>query len=203
MSLSNRTVVISGAGGESGSVLARELAAQGASLALLGRSPQKLESLARSLALPEARVLTRSADLSGPDEAEAAAAAVAGKFGRTDALLHLFGGWTGGKTLLEAAAAELTEMLEQHVWTSFHVVRAFLPRLLANGWGRVMMVSSPFATRPNAKGSPYAVGKAAQEALLMTLSQELSAAVLSLLSEEAGAATAVIIALAELPRLLG
>jgi len=37
----------------------------------------------------------------------------------------------------------------------------------------------------------------------MTLSQELRGTVLYLLSEEAGAATAVIIALAELPRLLG
>ena len=35
------------------------------------------------------------------------------------------------------------------------------------------MITSPFATRPNAKGGPYAVGKSGQEALLLTLSQEL------------------------------
>jgi len=35
------------------------------------------------------------------------------------------------------------------------------------------MISSPFAARPNAKGGPYAIGKAGQEALLLTLSQEL------------------------------
>jgi len=64
-------------------------------------------------------------------------------------------------------------MLDQHVWTSFHAVRAFLPHLLANGWGRVIMISSPFAARPNAKGGPYAIGKAGQEALMLTLSQEL------------------------------
>jgi NAD(P)-dependent dehydrogenase (short-subunit alcohol dehydrogenase family) len=37
----------------------------------------------------------------------------------------------------------------------------------------VIMVSSPFATHPNAMGGPYAIGKAAQEALLLTLSEEV------------------------------
>jgi NAD(P)-dependent dehydrogenase (short-subunit alcohol dehydrogenase family) len=35
------------------------------------------------------------------------------------------------------------------------------------------MISSPLAGRPNAKGGPYAIGKAGQEALMLTLSQEL------------------------------
>jgi NAD(P)-dependent dehydrogenase (short-subunit alcohol dehydrogenase family) len=217
MSLKKRTAVISGAGGELGAILARDLAAQGTNLALLGRSGAKLETLRAALALPETRVLTRRVDLSDPAETVSAAEAVATKFGRVDILLHVVGGWMGGKTLLEAAPADLQSMLEQHVWTSFHAVRAFLPHLLANGWGRVIMISSPFAARPNAKGGPYAIGKAGQEALMLTLSQELrgtgvtanllqakaigdkrenpstttpeelSAAVLYLLSEEAGA----------------
>ncbi len=173
MSLKNRTAVISGAGGELGAVLARDLASRGANLALLGRNAGKLEALRSALALPEARVLVQEADLANPAAAGAAAAAVAGKFARVDALLHLAGGWTGGKTLLEADPADLRSMLDQHVWTSFHAVRAFLPLLLANGWGRVIMIGTPFAARPNARGGPYAIGKAGQEALLLALSQEL------------------------------
>jgi len=98
---------------------------------------------------------------------------VAAKFGRADILLHLVGGWTGGKTLLEAGADQLTFMLNQHIWTSFNVIQAFVPLLVKNGWGRIVMISSPFASRPVAKGGPYAIGKAGQEALLLTLSQEL------------------------------
>jgi len=173
MSLKNRTAVISGAGGDLGTVLARELAARGANLALLGRNADKLEAARAALALPETRVLARRVDLADPADAGSAATAVAAKFGRVDALLHLVGGWTGGKTLLEAAPADLESMLEQHVWSSFHAVQAFLPHLLANGWGRVIMITSPFAARPNAKGGPYAIGKAGQEALMLTLSQEL------------------------------
>ncbi len=112
-------------------------------------------------------------NLLDPSETKSTAEAIVAKFGKIDILLHLVGGWTGGKTLLEAPADDLTFMLNQHVWTSFNVSQAFIPHLVRNGWGRVVMVTSPFATRPKAKGGPYAIGKSGQEALMLTLSQEL------------------------------
>ncbi len=67
-------------------------------------------------------------------------------------------------------------MINQHIWTSYNVIKAFVPYIIMNGWGRVIMVTSPYAARPNAKGGPYAIGKAGQEALMLTLGQELEAA---------------------------
>jgi NAD(P)-dependent dehydrogenase (short-subunit alcohol dehydrogenase family) len=64
-------------------------------------------------------------------------------------------------------------MLQQHLWTTFHVVQAFVPHLVANRWGRVIVVSSPHASNPAAHDAPYAIGKTAQEALVLTLAQEL------------------------------
>ena len=173
MPLKDRVAVISGATGALGSLASHALAARGASLALLDIDAEKLAALEADLALPANRLLILRANLLDPLDAQAAAGAVASHFGRTDILLHLVGGWTGGKTLLEAAPEDLTFMLHQHVWTSFHVTRAFVPNLVKNGWGRVVMITSPFAARPGAKGGPYAIGKAGQEALMLTLAQEL------------------------------
>lgn len=64
-------------------------------------------------------------------------------------------------------------MLNQHVWTSFNVTQTFVPHMVKNGWGRIVMITSPFSARPNAKGGPYAIGKAGQESLMLALSQEL------------------------------
>ena len=64
-------------------------------------------------------------------------------------------------------------MLEQHVWTTFHLVQAFIPVLLKNGWGRIIVVSSPVASNPPANNAPYTIGKSAQEALMLTLAEEL------------------------------
>ena len=173
MTLEHRTVVITGASGALGSTLARDMAAAGANLALLERSAEKLGALVESLGAPEGRVFTHQVDVSEAVATHAAAEAVAAHFGRVDALLHLVGGWVGGKTLLQTDPADLDSMLNQHVRTSFNALRAFTPHLVRNGWGRVVMISTPQASRPGARNSAYAAGKAGQEALMLALAQEL------------------------------
>ena len=173
MTLANRTAVITGASGGLGSALARDLASLGVNLALLERNPAKLAFLVGELAMPPERVLTHAVDLLDAAAARAAADAVLARFGRVDILLHVVGGWTGGKTLVDTPAADLESMLNQHVWTSFNVLQAFVPHLIKNGWGRIVMITTPAAGRPGAKGGAYAAGKAGQEALMLALSQEL------------------------------
>jgi NAD(P)-dependent dehydrogenase (short-subunit alcohol dehydrogenase family) len=173
MTLASRTAVISGATGGLGSVLARDLGRREANLVLVARSPEKQADLLQSLDLPAERVLAVPADLLDPAQARAAAQAAGERFGAIHILLHVVGGWTGGKTLVDAERADLEQMLNQHVWTSFNVVQAFVPHLVRSGWGRIIMVTSPSAARPPAKGGPYAIAKAGQEALMLALSQEL------------------------------
>jgi NAD(P)-dependent dehydrogenase (short-subunit alcohol dehydrogenase family) len=173
MSLEKRVAVITGATGGLGDTLACELANQGANLVLVANDLERLESQVRSLELPEERVFIQAVDLLDLAGTKAAALAVLAKYGRIDILLHVVGGWTGGKTLVEASSGDLEFMLNQHVRTTFNVIQAFVPALIRNGWGRVAMITSPYASRPNPKGGIYAVGKAGQEALMQTLSQEL------------------------------
>jgi len=173
MNLNDRVAVITGATGALGTIVTRELAARGTALALLGKDPARLEVLAESLSLPKSRLFTECVDLLDPQETNSVAQAIIDKFGRIDILLHLVGGWTGGKSLFSAGCDDLTFMLNQHVWTSFNVTQVFVPHLVSNRWGRVIMITSPFAARPNARGGPYAIGKAGQEALMLTLSEEL------------------------------
>jgi NAD(P)-dependent dehydrogenase (short-subunit alcohol dehydrogenase family) len=173
VSFVNKTIVITGATGVLGELAARTFAESGDSLALLDHNQGKLDSLARDLNLPETRLLTLTADLRGGDSVRSAAEAVSVKFGRVDALIHLVGGWTGGKTIPESSTDDLDFMLSQHAWTTFHLFQAFTPYLISNGWGRVMIVSMPLTIRPAAKMGAYAAGKAAQEALVQTLAEEV------------------------------
>lgn len=173
MMLDNRVVVISGATGSLGRVVARTMAEAGAKLAFLGRNAERLVSLAAELGLPGDRYLAQPIDFGDLGSVETAAQAVIEKFGKMDVLLHLVGGWTGGKPVVEVDPADVSSMLEQHLWTTFSFAQIFIPHLVANQWGRMVIVSSPFAASPRAKGAPYAIGKAAQEALMLTLAQEL------------------------------
>jgi len=170
--MNNPVVVITGATGATGEAAARAFAERGALLALLSHDRSKLDALAASLKLPAARLLTYAADLRNPDEIRAAERFITTRFGRADILLHLVGGWTGGKTLAETPADDLEAMLSQHAWTTFHLLQAFSPGMVSHGWGRVIVVSSPLAVSPSAKMSAYAVGKAAEETLVLTFAQE-------------------------------
>jgi NAD(P)-dependent dehydrogenase (short-subunit alcohol dehydrogenase family) len=171
-SLENRIIVITGATGGLSRVVARVFADEGASLALLSTNPDKLDALSRDLDLPTERIITHAVDLTDPNAVRDSAEAVAIKFGQVDALIHLVGGWTGGRTIAESGLDEFESMLDQHAWTTVHLLRAFVPKLAANGWGRVIAVSSNSANNPPAKRAAYGMGKAAQEALLLSLANE-------------------------------
>jgi len=170
--MNDRVVVITGATGGLGQFTARAFAEQGASLALISTSQDKLDSLADELKLPEERVLTQAVDLLEPDVVQDTAEAIFDKFGRVDVLIHLVGGWVGGKTIAEAKLDDFKFMLDQHAWTTIHLLRTFSPKLADNGWGRVITVSSPSAVNTPAKSGAYAVGKAAEETLLFTLANQ-------------------------------
>ncbi len=64
-------------------------------------------------------------------------------------------------------------MLRQHVWTAFHAVRAFVPRMVENGWGRIVMLSQPGVLPPRGNNFAYALGKGGQELLALSLAEEL------------------------------
>lgn len=174
MSLENRVAVITGATGHLGSVVARSLADRGARLALFSRNAESVKGLANELGLPADRFMSGGFDFTEPGAARAAASVVEEKFGRAEILVHLVGGWAGGKTLIEVPEDEMSGMLQQHLWTTFYLAQAFVPYLVTNRWGRIIVVSSPYASNPAAKSGPYGAAKAAQEALVIALSKEVA-----------------------------
>jgi len=170
---SSKVIVLTGATGVLGKLTARTFATQGHSLALLGHDQNKLNSLLRNLNLPDERLFTSIVDLRNGQAVRDSAEAVSDRFGNIHALIHLVGGWTGGKTLAESAADDLESMLGQHVWTTFHLFQSFSPKLAAGGWGRVITISPSTVSNPPAKRGIYNAAKAAQENLVFALAQEL------------------------------
>ena len=168
-----KIILITGATGGLGRKTAQAFAAQGHSLILLDRNPDRLDALTRDLHLPAERFLASVIDLRDVEAIRATAEAAAAKFGGVHALIHLVGGWVGGKTLVEGDPKDLALMLDQHVWTTFHLFQAFAPQMAKNGWGRVMLVSASTVQDPPGKTGIYTATKAAQENLILTLAAEL------------------------------
>ena len=65
-------------------------------------------------------------------------------------------------------------MLDQHLWTTLHIVQAVVPGMIERGFGRVLAVSSPFAAEPGPRGASYALAKATKEVLIRSLAREVA-----------------------------
>jgi len=167
-----KTIVLTGATGVLGNLVAKTFAERGHNLALLNRDQAKLDSLIGDLNLPQERLYTQTVDLLNGSAIQDSAEAVHSKFGSVHALIHLIGGWTGGKTIPESSKNDFESMLNQHVWTTFNLLQAFAPHIAASKWGRVMIVSMPVTVKPAAKMALYAAAKSAQESLVLTLAEE-------------------------------
>lgn len=168
-----KTIIITGATGILGSLVARTFAERGHHLALLDIDQQKLDSLTQDLKLPPERILAQTVDLLDAHALQDSAKAVLSKFGKVHALFHLVGGWTGGKTFAETPHDDLEFMLNQHVRTTFNLFKTFEEALSKSGWGRVMVVSASTVPNPPGKSGVYTAAKAAQENMVLSLAAEL------------------------------
>jgi 3-oxoacyl-[acyl-carrier protein] reductase len=174
MPIEDRVVVITGATGGLGRVVAHHFAELGARLVLVGTSAEKLDELSRELGLPEQRVMTLALDLGVDSSAQKLLDAVQKKLGQADILLHFVGGWIGGLPVARVNPQDLATMIQQHIWTTFYLAQAFVPQMTAQDWGRIVVISSPSAVEAPANGLPYTIGKSGEEAMILTLAQELN-----------------------------
>jgi NADP-dependent 3-hydroxy acid dehydrogenase YdfG len=168
-----KTVLITGASGAAGQAAAKRFAAEGYALALSGRDLDKLQALADEIGAADGRFLLLTGDVTTLDGANAAVQGTLDRFGRLDVLVNLVGGWTGGKGVVETPLADIETMLNQHFYSTLHLSRAVLPGMLERGWGRIMVVTSPVAGSPAASSLAYAVGKAAQETVILAVADQV------------------------------
>ena len=167
-------VLITGASGNAGRAVAASFAAGGARIGLSGRKRARLDALARDLGLADDRWVPVVADFRDSVDAKAAIDGVIDRFGRIDVLAHLIGGYAGGTPVVDLDPAAITALLDAHLWSTLHLAQAVLPGMLDRGWGRIVVVSSPFAASPVSGGAAYAIAKTAEETLIRTLAREVA-----------------------------
>jgi NAD(P)-dependent dehydrogenase (short-subunit alcohol dehydrogenase family) len=154
----DRTVLVTGATGGLGRVVVKQLHDRGSKVGIVSTSPDRLHALTRDLDLDPDRTCGAVADLCDADQAAEAVRTISHGLG----------------SIVDLADGDVEEMLEQHLWTTLHVIRAVVPPMLQQRFGRVVCVSSPTATAPGENIAPFAIGKAAQETLLLALAREVA-----------------------------
>jgi 3-oxoacyl-[acyl-carrier protein] reductase len=164
-----RVALVTGAASGIGAACARALAAEGFRLVVHYRSS---EAAARALAgeLPDAFVL--HADLAQPAEVDALVAGLRERAGRLDVLVNNAGVDVAAPTpAMKLEDYDAVAALARGTWyLTKLVLRRFMLRQRS---GRIVNISSVVGHTGNRGQSPYAMAKAALDALTKSLAQEL------------------------------
>lgn len=102
-----------------------------------------------------------------------AVTALARRLGPVDGLLHLVGGWRGGKGLAGQSDADWRWLDDRIVGTLRNTTRAFAPAVAASPAGRIAIISTTGLERPTAGNANYLSAKAAAEMWLACVGQQL------------------------------
>ncbi|GAA2225276.1 SDR family oxidoreductase [Herbiconiux moechotypicola] len=163
--LPGRRVVVAGATSESGAAVCAALVAGGATVLGIGSSAEKLAALAARVPGVETVVCDLS-DSAAVDELAGALTTAGG----VDGLVHLVGGWVGGRGI-PGQTDEAWAAMERGFRTLRNTTRAFYPALVASPAGRVAFVSSASVDAPTASGASYTASKAASESWMRSVAQ--------------------------------
>jgi NAD(P)-dependent dehydrogenase (short-subunit alcohol dehydrogenase family) len=137
-----RVAVVTGGSRGLGLLMARELVAEGARLAILARDPAELDLARRELtAIGGQRVLALPCDVSDPDEVQWAIDAAAERFGRLDILINNAGVIQVGP-LEHMTLEDFEEALRVHFWGPLYATIAALPHLRRRDSARIVNIAS-------------------------------------------------------------
>jgi short-subunit dehydrogenase len=167
-------VLITGASSGIGLELAKVFAAHGHALALVARSADTLEGVARQLETRHGiRALAVIADLSAPGAPDQVFDRVTNAGLRVDILVNNAGSGLGGAFAETDLATEL-RMINLNVTALTHLTKLSLPGMLERGAGRILNVASTAAFAPGPLMAVYYATKAYVLSFSEALAQELS-----------------------------
>ena len=172
LELAGKSVLITGGTDGLGLALARQLAAEGASVAVCGRDRDRLRAAEASVRDAGGDVLAVRADVSSADDIEAFVDASVGRWGRIDGVVHNAGRSAAG-TIQSIDDAAWDADLQLKLMGAVRLTRLALPLLRASR-GAVVFTLAMGAKAPGGGSEPSSVSRAAGMALMKALSKELA-----------------------------
>ena len=169
----DRVVLITGGSRGLGLVMARQLAAEGARLALLARDEQELAQARQDLAAYGPELMVFPSDVRDQAQAAEAVERVVTRFGRLDVLINNAGVIQVGP-LENMQRDDFAEALAVHFWGPLYLTLAAIPHMQQQGGGRIVNISSIGGKVAVPHLLPYSASKFALTGLSDGLRAELA-----------------------------
>jgi len=168
-----RVALVTGGSRGIGRAIALALARSGADIAVNYRRDEEaayltvkeIEKLGRKARAYSASVENWDDDVRMVDD-------VIADFGRIDILVNNAGIASRGHSVADTDPAEMERVLRVHAFAPHYLSKLVIPHMRKQNRGDIVMISSVATDHFAANGGPYNMGKAAMEALALTLAKE-------------------------------
>jgi short-subunit dehydrogenase len=172
MNLNDKTILLTGATGGIGEAIARQLAAAGARIILVGRSTNELRSLERELQNSDHKGFALQADIATPDGLETIRTALVALQIPVDVLINCAGVSLFG-LLEDNEPAAIEKTINTNVTATILLTRQVLP-FLHQDHGRILFIGSSFGALGFAGFAAYCASKFALRGFAEALRRELA-----------------------------
>ena len=173
ISLAGRRALVTGANSGIGQAIARALGDAGADVAVnYVTHPEAADAVVAQLAAKGRRAIALHADVSNEADVEAMFRQVDAQWGGLDILVNCAGIDGVRAFAQDAKMADWRRVIEVNLFGAFDCARHALARMLAQGRGVILNISSVHEVIPWSGYSAYCASKAALGMLTKTLAQE-------------------------------
>jgi NAD(P)-dependent dehydrogenase (short-subunit alcohol dehydrogenase family) len=175
MSLEEKIVVVTGATGALGRVVAKMFLDEGAHVVSMYRSEQKLKELEDFLGETRENLTSVQADSLDEVSLQSLFQKVIQQHGRVDILLNIVGGYKGGADIADTTVSDWDYMMDLNLKSVFLCSKAALPYMMKQNYGKIVNVASRTAVekRYRSRSGAYAVSKAGVIVLTETIAEEV------------------------------
>lgn len=162
-----RVAIVTGGGRGIGLAAALRLARSGRDV-IIAEVGDHGQAAAEQVAALGRRARFIRTDVADPEAVRALVDATLAEFGRVDILVNCAGVLGREMPFLERPDEEWRRVLDVNLHGVYHACRAILPSMLAQGWGRIVTISSA-ARRGAPLQAPYATSKGAVVSLMRSI----------------------------------
>ena len=173
-SFEGRVAIVTGAGAGIGEAVARRLGEFGADVLLVDNRREAMEPIVAELQSRDTRSFAMVADVTAPDQVKAAVDGCIDRFGRIDILVCAAGGFKARCPVAEMPDEMWNSIVTLNLTGVFVSMRAVLPHMIQQQYGRIVSVSSDAAvTTRHISNAAYAAAKAGIIALSRHVAREV------------------------------
>jgi NAD(P)-dependent dehydrogenase (short-subunit alcohol dehydrogenase family) len=174
ISLSGRAAIVTGGSKGIGFAVAKRLAASGADVAMVARTPGPLQDAVAAIRQStQSRVIGIAADVSKAAEVQRAYDETMQAFDKVDIVVNNAG--TSRAMPFDKVSDEvLQDDLDLKLFAAVRLIRLVMPQMKERRWGRIINVLNVGAKAPRPNSMPTSVSRAAGMAMTKALSHELA-----------------------------